>query len=181
MSRSTTRLMVLGVVAYRGPIGGYGIEKTFNEWAVQRWASIAPPSIYQQLKTLNSEELIEPVAPASGRATEYRCTTAGQEELHRLLLDLLHEREVRPLSLVPLLHFTPTLPAAELLAGLSARIEAIDVALSLQDEMLERSAFLAPSHVAEIFRLNAHGLRGDRAWCAEFLARLGGNRPSADW
>lgn len=38
--------------------------------------------------------------------------------------------------------------------------------------MLERAATLGPAHVTEIFRLNWHGLRADRAWCSEFRERV---------
>lgn len=172
MSRQTTRIMVLGIIAYREPISGYGIEKTLGEWAVSRWATIAPASVYQQLRTLNTNRFIEPVTSPAGRAVEYRCTPLGRTELHKLLLDLLGERDVQPLSLIPLLHFTPSLSTGELDQGLAARITAIDQALTLENEMLERSAALAPSHVTEIFRLTWHGLRADRDWCQQFRHRL---------
>jgi DNA-binding PadR family transcriptional regulator len=177
MSRQTTRVMVLGVIAYREPVSGYGIAKTLDEWAVSRWTTIAPASVYQQLRTLDAQGFLQPATPSRGRATEYRCTTTGREELHRLLLDLLGERDIRPLSLIPLLHFTPSLDTAELRDGLTARIAAIDDALAMEDRMLARSATLAPSHVTEIFRLTWHGLRADKAWCQEFLARLGAEAP----
>ncbi|HXD62482.1 MAG TPA: PadR family transcriptional regulator [Lacisediminihabitans sp.] len=172
MSRQSTRIMVLGIVAYRQPISGYGIEKTLAEWAVDRWTTIAPASVYQQLRTLGRSGLIEPVAGSTTRAAEFRCTSAGRDELHRLLLDLLEERDVRPLSLIPLLHFTPSLSTAELEHGLTARVAAIDAALAASDAMLARSGELAASHVMEIFRLTLHGLRADRDWCRSFLHRL---------
>lgn len=172
MSRQTTRLMVLGVVASREPASGYGIEKALDEWAVSRWTTIAPASIYQQLRTLRARELIEPTDDSTARAAEYRATPAGRAELHSLLLELLGERDPHPLSLIPLLHFTPGLSVEELDAGLAARIRVIDDALALEDEMLARSAELGPSHVAEIFRLTWHGLRADRDWCQAFRQRL---------
>ncbi|QDZ14345.1 PadR family transcriptional regulator [Humibacter ginsenosidimutans] len=172
MSRQTTRLMVLGVVAYRGPISGYGIEKTLDEWAVSRWTTIAAASVYQQLRTLTAAGFIEPSSGATARAVDYACTPAGTAELHRLLLELLHERDVRPLSLIPLLHFTPSLEPGELHDGLALRIARIDEALALEDEFLNRSLDLGPSHATEIFRLTWHGLRADKAWCEGFRRRL---------
>ncbi len=173
MSRQTTRLMVLGVVAYRQPVGGYDIAKVLEGWAVSRWTTIAPASIYQQLRTLNINGFVAPDRQKATRATRYTATTAGQDELRRLLLELLHESDVRPLSLIPLLHFTPTLTTEELDAGLTARVAAIDRALSLENDMIERSAALAPAHVTEIFRLTWQGLRADQTWCQDFQQRLG--------
>jgi DNA-binding PadR family transcriptional regulator len=172
MSSQITRLMVLGVIAYRQPISGYGIQKTLDEWAVARWTTIAPASIYQQLRTLTSRGFIEAVNGSGGRAAAVECTSAGQAELRALLLALLNEHDFQPLSLIPLLHFTPSLSIEELERGLSARIAAIDAALGKEEELVARSAALGRSHVAEIFRLTWHGLRADRAWCEEFRQRL---------
>lgn len=179
MSRQTTRLMVLGVIAYRQPISGYGIQKTLDEWAVSRWTTIAPASIYQQLRTLTTHGAVEPVLGTTGRATEYRCTPTGREELRELMLDLLHERDFQPMSLMPLLYFTPSLSIEELDAGLATRVQVIDDALPMEQAMIERSETVGPSHVTEIFRLTWHGLRADRNWCNEFRGRLTGGRPSS--
>jgi DNA-binding PadR family transcriptional regulator len=65
MPKEITRMMILGVVAFRGPIGGYGIEKTLDEWSVGRWTTIAPASIYQQLRSLSSAGFIEPLTESS--------------------------------------------------------------------------------------------------------------------
>lgn len=164
--------MILGIVAYRGPISGYGIEKVLAEWSVSRWTTIAAASVYQQLRTLSSRGLIEGASDEKERATDYVCTAEGQKVLRSLLRSLLGEQDFQPLSLIPLLHFTPSLTTAELRSGLSARVSAIDAALAHEGEILDRSLGLAPSHVAEIFRLTWHGLRADRQWCLEFLGRL---------
>ncbi|HEY0247987.1 MAG TPA: PadR family transcriptional regulator [Gryllotalpicola sp.] len=173
MSKETTRIMVLGVVASRGPISGYGIEKTLEEWAVQRWTTIAPASIYQQLRSLTTAGLIEPATERSGRATDYACTDAGRRRLRELLLALLHEPSPQPLSLIPLLHFTPSLNRDELVDGLQGRITRLDEALGYESQVLDRAAGSGPLHVAEIFRLTWEGLRADRAWCLDYLRRLG--------
>jgi len=178
VSRSTTRLMVLGVIAYRQPMSGYGIQKTLDEWAVSRWTTIAPASIYQQLRTLTAQGAVEPTPGATGRAVEYVCTPTGREELRELMLSLLHERDFQPLSLIPLLYFTPSLSTEELDAGLADRIQAIDEALAMEHAMIARSEALGPSHVTEIFRLTWHGLRADRDWCQEFRARLINRQPA---
>jgi DNA-binding PadR family transcriptional regulator len=149
---------------------------------VSRWTTIAPASIYQQLRTLTADGFIAPVSGSNGRAAEYRNTAAGRAALRLLLLALLDERDIQPLSLIPLLHFTPSLSIEELDAGLAARIAAIDGSLALRDEMIARSEAIGPSHVTEIFRLTWHGLQADRDWCAGFRQRLAdgtGARPAA--
>ncbi|MDQ1131216.1 MULTISPECIES: hypothetical protein [unclassified Microbacterium] len=172
MSRQTTKIMVLGIVAYRGPIGAYGIEKVLKEWAVSRWTTIAAPSIYQQLRTLSSRGFIDVTSGESERATQYVCTTKGREQLLSLLRSLLEERDFQPLSLIPLLYFTPTLTIDELRRGLSARVAAIETVLAHEQEFLDQSRDLGPAHAMEILRLTWHGFRADRDWCLDYLARL---------
>ncbi len=172
MPKQTTRLMVLGIVAYRQPISGYGIEKTLDEWAVQRWTTIAPASIYQQLRSLRDAALISETRTRTGRAIEYACTESGKQELHRMLLELLDEQDFQPLSLIPMLYFTPTLARDELEQGLSRRITLIELALDHEADVIERSDAIGPSHVTEIFRLTWHGLRADKAWCLDFRDRI---------
>ncbi|MFT3968743.1 MAG: PadR family transcriptional regulator [Micropruina sp.] len=164
--------MVLGIVAQRGPMSGYGIDKTLDAWAVRRWATIAPASIYQQLKSMSAAGLIAPTDEYSGRAVSYQCTDAGRAELHTLLTSLLSEEDFQPLSLLPLLHFTPVLEPSELVEGLEHRIGVIDQALAHEQDIIAQAASLGPSHVLEVFRLTWHGLRADRHWCIEFLERL---------
>jgi DNA-binding PadR family transcriptional regulator len=172
MPKEISRIMVLGAIAVRGPVSGYAIEKTFDEWAVARWTTIAPASIYQQLRSLSASGFIGAVEQPVSRATQYQVTEAGTDRLHELLLALLHEQAPQPLSLIPLLHFTPALGAAELVDGLTARVARIDEALGFESEVLERAATAGPSHVLEIFRLTWEGLRADRAWCLAYLRRL---------
>jgi DNA-binding PadR family transcriptional regulator len=172
MPKEISRIMVLGTIAVRGPIGGYGIEKTFGEWAVDRWTTIAPASIYQQLRSLGAAGFIEAVGEPVSRATLYRCTAVGTERLHELLLALLREQSPQPLSLIPMLHFTPAISADELVDGLEARVARIDAALEVEPDVLERASTAGPSHVTEIFRLTWEGLRADRAWCLGYLQRL---------
>lgn len=179
MSKQVTRIMVLGVIASRGPVSGYRIEKTLGEWSVHRWATIAPASIYHQIRALRAAGMIERAEVQSGRAIELVATSVGQAQLRALLLDLLHEEDFQPLSLIPLLHFAPVLTTAELVDGLERRIQVIDRALEHEQEVLDRAEALGPSHVTEVFRLTWHGLRADRQWCLEFMARLTPGRAAA--
>ena len=172
MPKETTRIMVLGVIAHRGPISGYGIEKTLDEWAVARWTAIAPASIYQQLRSLSSAGLIAPVGERRTRAVDYTCTDAGRNRLHELLLSLLDEPSPQPLSLIPLLHFTPTLSKEELVDGLTARIARIDDALGHERQVIHQASSVGPAYITEIFRLTWEGLRADRTWCESYLERL---------
>jgi DNA-binding PadR family transcriptional regulator len=174
MSKQTTRIMVLGVVAYRQPISGYGIEKTLREWAVDRWTAIAPASIYQQLRSLRGAGLIEPAPDGTGRALDYCCTESGLHELRHLLLSLLNEQDFQPLSLIPLLHFTPSLAVEELIDGLGRRISTLDEVLSHEVAVIAHSDASGTPHVSEIFRLTWEGYRADRDWCHGFLGRLRG-------
>lgn len=172
MAKETTRLMVLGIVAYRGPVGGYGIERILEEWAVARWTTIAPASIYQQLRSLSASGLIRESSAPRTRASEFEATDEGRERLHTMLLALLDEPRPQPMSLVPLLHFTPSLEEGELIDGLTARIHRIDEALANESAFLTAAEQNGPPHVVELFRLTLEGLRADRRWCVGYLERL---------
>ena len=55
---STTRLLVLGVIRIFQPVHGYEVRRELMSWRVDEWASIAPGSIYNALKTLAREGMI---------------------------------------------------------------------------------------------------------------------------
>ena len=86
---STTRLLVLGVVQIFQPVHGYDVRRELVSWQAQEWASIKPGSIYNALKSLTREGLLEVVGTdqVGGRPerTTYQLTAEGTKEFRKLL------------------------------------------------------------------------------------------------
>src|SRR5690242_21912228 len=86
---STTRLLVLGVVRIFQPVHGYEVRRELITWRAQEWASVQPGSIYNALKTLTRDGVLEVVGTDQGggrpERTSYRLTSAGEEEVKILL------------------------------------------------------------------------------------------------
>src|ERR1700754_4752848 len=58
---SATRLLVLGVVRMHGRAHGYQVRRDLLTWSADKWANVAPGSIYHALKKMAREKLLEEV------------------------------------------------------------------------------------------------------------------------
>ncbi len=58
---SATRLLVLGVVRKHGKAHGYQVRRELLTWSADKWANVAPGSIYHALKQMAKEGLLERV------------------------------------------------------------------------------------------------------------------------
>lgn len=168
---TTDRILVLGAVAYRGPLSADGIASVLDDWGIGRWTSISAGAIDLQLRSLVAAELIR---PDQSVPVEYHCTEEGRTELRRLLLDLLNAEDFTPFNLMPLLHFVTTLGVAELADGLRRRVLRIDEILAHERDVIAHTTAGAPEHPAELARLNWHRFDADREWSLGFIARLYG-------
>lgn len=122
---STTRLLVLGVVKLFQPVHGYEVRRELLSWRAQEWASVQPGSIYNALKTLTRDGLLEIASTdqVGGRPerTTYRLTPAGNEEFRTLLRE--EWWTVRPPidPLMAAVSFLGEIPRAEAIAALEHR------------------------------------------------------------
>src|SRR5882757_11215585 len=86
---SSTRLLVLGVVRIFQPVHGYDVRRELLSWRAHEWASVKPGSIYNALKSLSRDGLLEIVGTSQvgGRPerTTYRVSSVGNEEFSSLL------------------------------------------------------------------------------------------------
>jgi len=86
---SSTRLLVLGVVRIFQPVHGYDVRRELLSWRVDQWANVAPGSIYNALKSMTRDALLEVVGTdqVGGRPerTTYRLTNDGENEFQALL------------------------------------------------------------------------------------------------
>lgn len=173
----TTRLLVLGVVRIFQPVHGYDVRRELMSWHVNEWASVAPGSIYNMLKSLTKDGVLEVVGTnqVGGRPerTTYRLTPRGEVELSELLRDTWWtvRMPIDPLAAgVSLISF---MKREEAIAALEARIatiqgqlEASQIATSQIDDIE------TPAHVREIMRLLDARVGSEIAWARALLVRL---------
>jgi DNA-binding PadR family transcriptional regulator len=119
---SSTRLLVLGVVRIFEPIHGYDVRRELLSWRVDQWANVAPSSIYNALKSLTRDGLLELVGTDQVRGrperTTYRLTTEGGKEFEALLRSTLWTVREPLDPLMPAICFLPALPPEEIISAL---------------------------------------------------------------
>jgi DNA-binding PadR family transcriptional regulator len=174
---SSTRLLVLGVVRIFQPVHGYDVRRELLSWRVDQWANVAPGSIYNALKSMTRDALLEVVGTdqVGGRPerTTYRLTNEGENEFQALLRESLWR--VRPLvdPLMPALCFMPVLKREELIAALKNRIPQVRGQLEHTDFALaELPKPPTPEHVKELYRLSAARLAAEIPWAEALIQRL---------
>lgn len=174
---STTRLLVLGVVKLFQPVHGYEVRRELLSWRAQEWASVQPGSIYNALKTLTRDGLLEIASTdqVGGRPerTTYRLTQAGNEEFRTLLRE--EWWTVRP-PIDPLMaaaSFLTEIPRAEAIAALEHRAAQVHgMVRHLQFGIDGHDGTDSPLHVREMLRLMTARIAAELAWSEQLLDRL---------
>ena len=174
---STTRLLVLGVVKLFQPVHGYEVRRELLSWRAQEWASVQPGSIYNALKTLCRDGLVEIASTdqVGGRPerTTYRLTAAGDEEFHTLLRE--EWWTVRPPidPLMAAVSFLGDIARPEAIAALEHRATVIrGMVRQLEFAIEGHDGSDSPPHVREMMRLMNARVSSELAWSEQFLARL---------
>jgi DNA-binding PadR family transcriptional regulator len=174
---STTRLLVLGAVRLFQPVHGYEVRRELMSWRAHEWASVAPGSIYNALKSMTKEGLLEVVGTkqVGGRPerTSYRLTPHGEEEMQHLLYDAWWD-VVTPLDpLMPAITFMSLVPREQLIAALEHRIATVKAHTSQLAFLAEHVDMKrAPAHVREMFMLMRARVGAEVSWAQTFVARL---------
>jgi len=176
-SSSTTRLLVLGVVRILQPVHGYDVRRELLSWETDSWANVAPGSIYNQLKTLTREGLLQVVGTEAhgGRPerTVYRATVDGEAAHTRMLRELWWNLSDTQAAAMAAVAFMPFLQRDELVAALEHRIVLLlSAQASLEFEIKDIPNPTTPEHVAEVMRLGVAYRGGELEWCRALLARL---------
>ena len=174
---SSTRLLVLGVVRIFQPVHGYDVRRELLSWRAEEWANVSPGSIYNALKSLTKDGLLE-VAGAGqvgGRPerTTYRLTADGEEEFMRLLRDTWWN--VRPPldPLLPAVSFLWAMDREELMQALMHRVRQIEGMRrhgKFAEAAMRKSA--TPEHVAEMMKLIDARIASEIAWAHDLMALL---------
>ena len=128
---SATRLLILGAVRIFQPVHGYFVRRELQSWHVDEWAHLNPGSIYNALRTLTREGLLEEVATESdaGRParTTYALTNDGETEFLHLLREAL--RTVDPFApdrTFAAMSFAFALSREEVVATLESRVAQLE-------------------------------------------------------
>jgi DNA-binding PadR family transcriptional regulator len=110
---STTRLLVLGVVAGWGTAHGYAIHNELVSWGADDWAKVRWGSIYHALKQLEREGKLSaaPAPDGSGRI-DYSLTGEGREAFLDLVRGALADAGAHADRLAAGLAFLAVLPRA---------------------------------------------------------------------
>jgi len=174
---SSTRLLVLGVVRIFQPVHGYDVRRELLSWRANEWANIAPGSIYNALKSMTRDGLLEVVGTntVGGRPerTTYQLTVDGEHEFQGLLRrGLWHVEE--PLDpLLPSLSFMWATTRAEMIAALRNRVAVIEGKVKGIAFVIEQlSDPYSRDQVGEMMRLSAARAGAEIPWAKALIAKL---------
>ncbi len=174
---STTRLLVLGVVRIFQPVHGYDVRRELVSWHAEEWANVAPGSIYNALKSLTRDGLIEVVGTKQigGRPerTTYKLTGKGETEMDELLRETLWTVRMPVDPLVAAISLLGFLDRKELMTALDARAAKITGDLKHAEYVIAAIDDIeTPDHVREMMRLIYARVGAELEWSRAFKARL---------
>ncbi len=176
---SATRLLLLGTVRIFQPVHGYFVRRELMGWHADAWAHLNPGSVYNGLRTLTREGLLEEVeTEARGKRparTTYRLTGDGHSEFLVLLRSSLWEvRSFEPADLLAAWSFAWVLTREEVIAALEHRIEQIAASARASEFAVDdlRRVPSTPATVAEHYRLAQARLDGEASWARRLIERL---------
>jgi DNA-binding PadR family transcriptional regulator len=175
---STTRLLVLGVVRIFQPVHGYDVRRELVSWHAEEWANVAPGSIYNALKSLTRDGLIEVVGTKQigGRPerTTYKLTGKGEVEMDELLRETLWTVRMPVDPLVAAISLLGFIDRKELMTALDARAAKITGDLKHAEYVIGAIDDIeTPDHVREMMRLIYARVGAELEWSRAFKARLG--------
>jgi len=176
-----TRLLLLGTVRLFQPVHGYFVRRELMSWHADAWGNLNPGSVYNGLRTLTRDGLLEEVGTEAqgGRParTTYRLTGDGESEFLMVLRGALWGvRAFEPADLMAAWSFAWALKRDEVIAALEHRVEQIEGSARATEfaiEDLARSE-TTPDTVAEHYRLTQARLDGEAGWARELVERLRG-------
>jgi DNA-binding PadR family transcriptional regulator len=174
---STTRLLVLGVVRIFQPVHGYDVRRELVSWHAEEWANVAPGSIYNALKSLAKDGLLEVVGTkqvgARPERTTYKLTARGEAEMMELLRETLWQ-VVTPIDpLVAALSFMGFLDRKELVSALEARAAKIQGNLAHARHVIDAIDDIeTPIHVRTMMQLLNARMGSELAWSEQFRKEL---------
>lgn len=174
---SAIRMLVLGVVQAGGQAHGYQVRRELLSWRADAWASVAPGSIYQALRTLAKHGLLEQVATESGgggpERTVYRITPDGETEFFHLVRTSVSDPGTGAEELNAAFAFLHLLRRSEVSDLLGYRVRALWSRLVVvdppRDEPMKADG---PPQVEALRRLYAAQIRAEVDWAIDLGSRI---------
>jgi DNA-binding PadR family transcriptional regulator len=165
-------LTVLGLLVEQ-PRHGYDLERVIEERGIRAWTALGFSSIYYVLDKLAQRGLIEATnAPSSAKArATFRATRLGRElcaEATREALTALTPMRARVLIAMA---NSPGLPGADVVSGLTRRLEALRKQLVDVRAARSRQEPL-PTAASAIFDYSEAMLRADVSWTETTVGAL---------
>jgi DNA-binding PadR family transcriptional regulator len=178
-----SRLMILGLLAERGPMHGHQIRRTAELTNAEVWGGITGGALYAELRKLDGDGLIQAVREEQvGRRparTVYQITEEGRLELivqREAALDVIFG-SADPVSVVLLFAAGPdTADLAERLAARRRRVAGQLEAMAAERERLTGRGVL-PALAVAAFRRGELRLEAELAWHDEFEGLLAAGQP----
>lgn len=173
---STTRLLVLGVVAGQGTTHGYAVHAELLSWGADTWAHVRWGSIYHALRQLAKEGLLDAApAPDHPSRTGYRITPSGQQAFADLVRGALADAGPHADLFAAGLAFLAALPRAEAAALLRRRLAALEgarVAIAPVVAAPGDWSGKGTEHVPELFGLWHDSADAAARWTAGLVERI---------
>jgi DNA-binding PadR family transcriptional regulator len=177
---SATRLLVLGVVRMHGSAHGYQVRRELLTWSADKWANVAPGSIYHALKKMETERLLEVAStdehPGGPDRTAYKLTHDGETEFQLLLSKYLSESDDSAQGsyrLAAAVTFLPALPRARALSLLRHRLtQLMGQHASARNRLENTEDWGQPAHVFELYHLWLKSVEAQEEWLRELVVRL---------
>jgi len=173
------RLFVLGTLESGGPAHGHEIRRLAERIDVESWSEAQIGSIYNAIRRLEQEGLIEQLrVEQEGRRptrTVYTITEAGRLQLIALRDKLLHEIALPSDPFDIALWVSARLPAGELIDAVQRRrasLEELHARLEHERTRLTAAGYLPPAGQL-LFRHGEIRIEAELRWHAELRDRLG--------
>lgn len=177
-SGRVARLFVLGTLAAQGPVHGHEIRRLAERIDIENWSDAQVGSIYNALRRLESEGLIEAVrTEQQGRRptrTIYTITTSGREELASLQDKLLYDIALPSDPFDIALWVCASQPGQDLAAAIDRRCKSLrELSDRLADERvrLTKAGYL-PAVGELLFRHGELRVEAELRWHEELREKL---------
>jgi DNA-binding PadR family transcriptional regulator len=163
-----------------GSAHGYQVRRELLTWSADKWANVAPGSIYHALKKMETEKLLEVAStdahPGGPDRTAYRLTPDGETEFQLLLAKYLAESDDSAQGayrLAAAVTFLPALPRDKALSLLRHRLTQLGGQRASAADLLEHgTGWGQPEHVTELYRLWLASVEAQEKWLRELVSRL---------
>ncbi|GAA1682599.1 PadR family transcriptional regulator [Glycomyces endophyticus] len=181
----STRLLVLGLVRWLGPVHGYLVRRELDSWRMPGSSEIGAGSIYHALKRLTADGQLAVVATESvddrPARTTYRITAKGETEFQRTLREKLWEVAAAEDPFATAWAFAQVLTPAENAAMLRhradelySRIDQVTALLAATTpEFVEGcEGEFVPAHARAMMKRQTDLWNTDAEWCEATAARI---------